>query len=636
MIIHSIRAKNVLKYTELTIENLPLKGLIAITGPNESGKSTIGETLCFALFGRTFSLDYEDLKKVILWGKTHCSVEVEFSTGDDQQFRLERFLDDSGNHSAHISRVGPTEDEEPLARGIEKVADKLFELIGYEYDEFIESFYLAQREITTPHPHSYAIKTMAGLTTLEYCQEAFKEEAQAAEQDKEKAQAELESLNEQVAEVKLDAGRLAELEKEQAKFNAQKEEISSSISALDEASIEYQEALPKRSQARSSQGLAGFLRFVFLILALISGGSWALLTQMPDHDLSLQIQQQLQAIPNWQDGMVNWLLYGAGAFALLFIAYWLRKSSLKRKHEQLGETGQNLSSELDRLGSIEPVEEPAVTLLSEAGQGTEEPEEEELTIDVEEINETEEKEQTVNHGAREKLSRDVAGFKADISKVREGVAQELNQLHDYLDRIQTHLNQLDEAITEERQKIAQVDGLNKLRDALISKREDREQAIGDCQLAAELIHGSMREISYQFNNKVRKLVSKTLPKFTDGRYEHLQIADDLTVRAFSSDKSDFMDLEEISSGTQRQIMLAVRLALSEELVGRTVKSGQFLFLDEPFAFFDQVRMRSSMRVLPELSEQLNQIWIIGQEFPGDLSFDRHILCERELLAINST
>ncbi|MCU7809809.1 MAG: ATPase, partial [Candidatus Thiodiazotropha sp. (ex Notomyrtea botanica)] len=128
--------------------------------------------------------------------------------------------------------------------------------------------------------------------------------------------------------------------------------------------------------------------------------------------------------------------------------------------------------------------------------------------------------------------------------------------------------------------------------------------------------------------KLRGLVSKTLPLFTENRYEHLQIDDDLSVRAFSSEKRDFMDLDEISSGTQRQIMLAVRLALSQELVERTVKGNQFLFLDEPFAFFDEHRTRSALTVLPTLSEELNQIWIIGQAFSDDLKFDRHIQCER--------
>ena len=41
MIINRIRAQNVLKYAELSID-LAEEGLIAISGQNESGKSSIG------------------------------------------------------------------------------------------------------------------------------------------------------------------------------------------------------------------------------------------------------------------------------------------------------------------------------------------------------------------------------------------------------------------------------------------------------------------------------------------------------------------------------------------------------------------------------------------------------------------
>jgi exonuclease SbcC len=163
---------------------------------------------------------------------------------------------------------------------------------------------------------------------------------------------------------------------------------------------------------------------------------------------------------------------------------------------------------------------------------------------------------------------------------------------------------------------------------LREKNAELERHLAVCDIADGLIQGATREVSYQFNRKLRGLVSKTLPLFTENRYEHLQIDDDLSVRAFSSEKRDFMDLDEISSGTQRQIMLAVRLALSQELVGRAVNGSQFLFLDEPFAFFDERRTRSALTVLPTLSEELNQIWIIGQAFSDDLKFDLHIRCER--------
>ena len=50
MIITHISAENLLKYKHLELNKLPREGVITISGQNESGKSTIGESVCFALF----------------------------------------------------------------------------------------------------------------------------------------------------------------------------------------------------------------------------------------------------------------------------------------------------------------------------------------------------------------------------------------------------------------------------------------------------------------------------------------------------------------------------------------------------------------------------------------------------------
>ena len=165
MIINDIRAENVLKYTHLKLSNLPSQGIIAISGRNESGKSTIGETLCFALFGRTYALEADDPMKLIKWGEPSCNVSVDFTVNDNQRYRIVRHLDDEGNQAARLTLLG--NDEVLLAKGTQQVDDAIAELLGFDYDEYIESFYLAQREITTPHPHSHAVKTIAGITPLE-------------------------------------------------------------------------------------------------------------------------------------------------------------------------------------------------------------------------------------------------------------------------------------------------------------------------------------------------------------------------------------------------------------------------------------------------------------------------------------
>jgi DNA repair protein SbcC/Rad50 len=145
-------------------------------------------------------------------------------------------------------------------------------------------------------------------------------------------------------------------------------------------------------------------------------------------------------------------------------------------------------------------------------------------------------------------------------------------------------------------------------------------------LALELLDGAIHYISQRFNTEVRNLAAESLPKLTNGRYEHLQIDTNLRVKAFSNEKRNFMDLDEISSGTQRQIMLAVRLALSQKLVNSAIHGPQMLFLDEPFAFFDERGPASALAILPKVSGDFTQIWVTSQTFPAGSRFDLTIEC----------
>jgi exonuclease SbcC len=208
------------------------------------------------------------------------------------------------------------------------------------------------------------------------------------------------------------------------------------------------------------------------------------------------------------------------------------------------------------------------------------------------------------------------------------VEREIVGVREYLDRKRDDVGLLEQGIGQEKERLRKQELLER---ELTGHREQiakRQRRIDLRKIAGGLLEGAMRQISRRFNRNLRDLVGRTLPLLTDGRYEHLQIDDDLSVRVFSSEKRDFMDLEEISSGTQRQVMLAVRLALSQELVDRAVHGSQFLILDEPFAFFDQDRTLSALDVLPKFSKEIKQIWIISQEFPSDSRVAMHLECTR--------
>jgi exonuclease SbcC len=613
MIIHSLSTENLLKYSKLELKDLPERGLIAVSGQNESGKSSIGESICFALFGRSFSVGSDELDKLIRWGESSCSANLDFSAREGQRYRVSRFLDRDGNHSACLCKA--EDPDNPIARGVDAVGRAMFGLLGYEFDEFIESFYLAQREITTPHPHSFAVKTMAGIAPLEICRAEFDEELKREQTAVEDAEARAADVAAQLEASEFDPARLESLEQERRQMADLDAAVDERQTALNAAVEAYEEREPKLRAAENSRSTASGMRLLFLLLGIAGLGLWVLLTQAPDSPLGQQVQGLLtQNIVGWQDGHALWLLYAGAAFTVLFFLFWIRVGSLGGRIRELREAGPRLKDELGNLDEMEP----ALALTSVPSDSDAGGEGEEHAVV-----------KRPDPSVREQLARRLHDATAGAQEVRSTADQETGWLSQTGDSVKQRIAVLDSGIAAQRALQNEHTKLTVMGESLQQQVEEHQRRIRVRELANDLLLSAARHLSHRFNHNLRGLVGKTLPLFTEGRYEHLQIDEDLSVHAFSNEKRDFMDLDEISSGTQRQIMLALRLALSQELINRVVKSNQFSFLDEPFAFFDDRRTRSSLAVLPRLSDDITQIWVVAQQFPKDVVFDRHIECERK-------
>ena len=628
MIINSVSAQNVLKYKSLDLHDLPAQGIIAVSGLNESGKSSIGETVCFALFGRTFSLSQEDVGKVLLWGENHCSVTLDFSA-NEERYILSRYLDKDGNHSAKLSL--PDQTDTPMARGVDAVAEALFNIIGYDFEEFIESFYLAQREITTPHPHSTAVKTMAGIATLEHASIEFEEEIEQQQEILEELQVEQEALQTELEEMNFEEGFLVSQEDKKSAQETELQANRDTLSALDRATDNYLINEPAIRRAGKKRGSARFWRFITFVLTLILGGAWALLTQYPELPQSTQLLSLLQQkVPDWQDAHILYLGYGAIGMAVIMLLFWIRSASQSSKLKALQQSSAELAPIMEQARSVTPAplvvdetpqeddvasedDSDATGLPAEAGTRP-------MFID----------ERTSESEYAVLLSR-VESTSASGAEVRQYAEREQNWLASQIQGKEEQLWTVSRVVDEELDRVKHVARLHEVDTALQEKMQEQDARIASREKAIELLTGAAEHLSNNFNRDIRDLVGHTLPVFTHGRYEHLRIDPDLTVRVFSSDKRDFMDLEEVSSGTQRQIMLALRLALSQKLLNRTVRGKQFAFLDEPFAFFDEDRTQHALAALGSLSDNLSQIWIVAQTFPAgsETGFAAKIECSRD-------
>jgi exonuclease SbcC len=82
----------------------------------------------------------------------------------------------------------------------------------------------------------------------------------------------------------------------------------------------------------------------------------------------------------------------------------------------------------------------------------------------------------------------------------------------------------------------------------------------------------------------------------------------------------------MSGGAYNQVMLAVRLALSQALIATAVGGAECIILDEPFAFFDERRTQKALETLPKVSDDIAQIWIIAQRFSDANSLTLHLRC----------
>ncbi|MCU7938859.1 MAG: AAA family ATPase [gamma proteobacterium symbiont of Bathyaustriella thionipta] len=596
MIIHSIHAKNVLKYEQLDLQDLPQRGVIAISGFNESGKSTIGETICFALFGRTFSVNEEELDKIIRWGESDCSVTIQFSNhkadeASDELYAITRMLDCDGNHSAKLYKV--YNEENPIARGIDRVEEALFDLTSIEFEEFIESFYLAQREITTPHPHSYALKTMAGIATMEHCDNGIHHDIEQDIAAADELASRITQIEEEVQDLDIEQGHLDSQSSQHEEALQTKTQTDEELANYQSALDEYNEAAPRLSQYLSKNSRASFWRFIFFIMAAVALALWWILIKMPDAAIHEQLAQFVQSnLPQFTAQHYPYLLYAGGGSVFLFLFFWAAGISHKGNIERLSQAGANLAEKMRSLDK-------------------EENEERSLQINL------------------------VASSQASDKQLNTITEADLSFFDQQQDQQAELISQLSGALVIERERVNRAAELQEKINTLQSQIDDKESRNQTRELATELLTGAARHLSKRFNHIIRDHVGKTLPLFTQNRYEHLQIDEDLSVRVFSNEKHDFMDLDEISSGTQRQIMLAVRLALSQEMVSRKVHTQQFLILDEPFAFFDEQRTEQSLSVLPELSNDLPQIWIIAQSFPDNMNFEHSIYCERDVSAKTS-
>lgn len=740
MILQSVEARHVLKYRSLSLTDLPAQGLIAVAGSNEAGKTAIGETICLGLFGRTFSLPAGEIRRVVRWGEFSGTVSVTFKAGDEV-YTIEREVESTGEHRARLTRVAGGE---VLAEGVEAVGAAMRDTVGFTYRSFVDSFYLAQREMEVPAAKSDTVKALIGVDRLEAVARALEEENKETGQVVSQLEADIEKEHRKIAALNIDRARLGRLEVERTakaheaevsrargekmrsraaslakaaetlrrasamfvksttrvnctQWRQRRDVVATSLSAAREAAKVSGVDAPGAALAQTGTALASFDRGLAEYdkirnlselyrsrLTFLLEDSPAKPTGRADTHASAErnieacfahrrrtAQDVVEKTMAHRKIMLVVAIVAVEVAMLGWVAWAAPSTTLGRMLHAavpLGAAGQSVVVLLGAIFStLLTVAAVAAYLMFRARLMQLQ---EDLTaIDIEERTSRVEVEvmatvdaapipealSALGHVRNDLLHSAVVSFAAGdgavlvrpdalaakLEEIRFGsgkATQALVHAHEKLvaraDDTQREADKLNEAVAALDEKIAaeqalwkQLEALERTVAGLGARLHDARHSIVVRTLGRELIEGACRQVYERFYPELRRFVGRILPRLTEDRYEHLEIDDDLQVRVFCKDKNDFVGLAEVSNGTHRQLMLCVRLALSQALIASSSNAAQFIFLDEPFVFFDEQRVAAAINVLKRISPELTQVFLAAQRFDQPEAFDLSIECD---------
>ena len=621
MLIKSLEALNFRKYTKLSVNDIPESGVITIEGSNESGKTSIGEAICFALFGRTFFQDEKSLTKLVCWGTDVAEVTLNFKTSDDIVYSLWRSVNRNGDINVRLNSLNETiniKDDEDALQDSNKIEEALAKILGFDFDAFSNSFYLAQRELTSPDPQSFSIKQMAGIAAYAKITDDLELSNQRHAASVEELKPQVDSNQKQLDEISLDETWLPELiDAEETIGNEQKgrEQLLSRLNNDDQL---YVNNFTSFNAAKKSFGLFGLLGKLGFVTTAILWLLWIMNTYYPENLIEFILNNfGDSALTNFAGFAENWLLPAAIISSIVTLFSWFMRKNTKSKMSSLNEEAKGFSSMLEEGHGY--VTTLAETLLPErVVQLLHDRDTDPSTLQV-----LPPREQFNN---LTRLVGDATDYQADP----EEMSAATTRLAEVLKKQEAEVADLNVKIlgdiSEEKVRADQAGELRATLHNLFKVIDKCNYSIETQTIAIGIMQRAASDSIEKFNQNISDVSANALPNFTDNRYSKLKIAEDFSVQIYSDEKKDYMDFDEISSGTQRQVMLSLRIAMSEQLSLNSGNNEQFIFLDEPFAFFDQSRTNATLENLPIISDVINQIWISAQEFPDNIKVAKQIKC----------
>ena len=718
MIIHAIRAENFMRFSSLHISNLPSRGIIGIEGSNESGKTTIGEAVLFALFGRTRASQEMSVSRLIRWGADYLSVELEFDVPGRGQFLIYREIDKYGTNFVKIIDRNTRAE---IASGNVNVSEFLARASKFDYYEFHQSFYHDQTQngLARENPTGF-VERMTGIAQIQEAMGSLKKDIEQLEREfshfhkdvqrnlqqiekHEKNESKLPDLHELARGRSSEHDRLkSELARRRAETEAlqqlseERQEVARRVESLVEegapalerelgalrpqvaklaefvlGSPEFVERLraDSRSQGPRLDAILAMLRdyqsyrrllqdsqaeldarldpaspssavsrerelasglerlvgaarrggmaafFACLFALVLGGGAVALFVGI---ELPLPSDALSAATVRWSLAGASGLLIVAAGCVLVWRSRILRRArDLQLLHHEESVRIRIDTEERTRVNGLLAIRGAgdAVRVIKGA-EALQEPGLADSRREflrkhaslVEPEGENEYRKALISLARIEKEIRSRA--LRDAQRAEKAVSESdaaVKKLRGELDRAENEIREC------ESQAAKKAVLLGKNRD-LMARAQEIRNAIDLRRVSIELLEDAVCSIRNKIGPSFSRHLREVLPRLTAGRYRDIKVTSDLGLQIFTSEKSDFLDPAELSGGTHEALGLAMRMAVSQAFISTRTHQAQFIFLDEPFKMMDETRTLDTLRMIPELSKDLSQVFVVQPNF----------------------
>lgn len=150
-----------------------------------------------------------------------------------------------------------------------------------------------------------------------------------------------------------------------------------------------------------------------------------------------------------------------------------------------------------------------------------------------------------------------------------------------------HLQGLMESAGQEQQLRLELDAVN-------VRLQHLAQTNAALELALDTLAGATAQLQRRFAPRIAKEAQALLSRMTDGRYDRLTISQDMSLSVAAREETVLRESQRRSEGTVDQIYLALRLAVSRELMPHAP-----FVMDDALVRFDDVRHAAAMDILKD-------------------------------------